>query len=273
MKIGFIGQGFIGKSYADDYEARGFSVVRYALDPLFEKNKNEIQHCDIVFIAVPTPSTPSGFDDSIVRAVLPLVGVGKMAVIKSTLVPGTTRALQRVFSDRVVMHSPEFLSSSTAAYDAQHPQRNIIGITDPAHRPHAERVLETFSTAPYSLVCTAEEAELIKYARNMVGVLRTVFYNLLYDVSLKHGAQWGAIADAISHDPDNGPTYTQPIHKSGRGAGGFCFIKDLEAFRRVYREMGDPEGSALLDALVAKNNALLRASGKDLDLLRGVYGE
>ena len=30
MKIGFIGQGWIGKHYADDFEQRGFDVVRYA---------------------------------------------------------------------------------------------------------------------------------------------------------------------------------------------------------------------------------------------------
>ena len=28
MKIGFIGQGWIGKNYADDFDARGYAVVR-----------------------------------------------------------------------------------------------------------------------------------------------------------------------------------------------------------------------------------------------------
>ena len=40
-----------------------------------------------------------------------------------------------------------------------------------------------------------------------------------------------------------------------------------------YKELvQDAEGRALLAALVAKNNALLRASDKDIDLLEGVYG-
>ena len=30
--IGFIGQGFIGKNYADDFEERGFEVIRYDID-------------------------------------------------------------------------------------------------------------------------------------------------------------------------------------------------------------------------------------------------
>ena len=40
MTIGFIGQGFIGKSYADDMERRGFRTVRYALEvPYFAKQR------------------------------------------------------------------------------------------------------------------------------------------------------------------------------------------------------------------------------------------
>ncbi len=61
MTIGFIGQGFIGKSYADDLERRGKKVVRYSLEEPYIKNKDRIRDCDIVFIAVPTPTTPEGF--------------------------------------------------------------------------------------------------------------------------------------------------------------------------------------------------------------------
>ena len=63
-----------------------------------------------MFIAVPTPTTPEGFDDSILRGVLPLVKEGKTAVIKSTTVPGTVKRLQKDFPDIFVLHSPEFLS-------------------------------------------------------------------------------------------------------------------------------------------------------------------
>ena len=33
--IGVIGQGWIGKNYADDFEKRGYRVVRYALEPAY----------------------------------------------------------------------------------------------------------------------------------------------------------------------------------------------------------------------------------------------
>lgn len=87
-KIGFIGQGWIGKNYSDDLEERGFDVTRYSLDPPFNTNRDAIKNCDIVFVAVPTPTTIDGFDDSIVESCLHLVGTGKIVVIKSTLLPG-----------------------------------------------------------------------------------------------------------------------------------------------------------------------------------------
>ena len=93
-KIGFIGQGWIGKSYADDFERRGFEVIRYALEEPYIKNGQGIGECDIVFIAVPTPTTPRGFDDGILQQVIGMVGSGKIAVIKSTVLPGTTAKLQ-----------------------------------------------------------------------------------------------------------------------------------------------------------------------------------
>ncbi|MEK7505357.1 MAG: hypothetical protein AAB597_00465, partial [Patescibacteria group bacterium] len=111
--IGFIGQGYIGKNYADDFERRGYRVVRYALEEPHRANKNSIRDCDIVFIAVPTPTTPHGFDVSALVRSLPLVGVGKIAVIKSTTLPGTIKRLQKKFRSLLIINSPEFLSEAT----------------------------------------------------------------------------------------------------------------------------------------------------------------
>ena len=123
-KIGFIGQGWIGKNYALDFIDRGFDVVRYAKEPEYEGNKDALSLCDIIFIAVPTPTTPSGFDFSIIQSVLALVPKGATAVIKSTIIPGTTQFLQKMYPDIYVMHSPEFLTEVTARQDASHPERS-----------------------------------------------------------------------------------------------------------------------------------------------------
>lgn len=274
--IGFIGQGWIGKTYSDDFERRGFEVVRFAKEAPYVGRAQELAACDIVFIAVPTPTTPDGFDDSIVRDVLGLVGKGKTAVIKSTLLPGTTESLQKQYPELVVMHSPEFLSVATAQYDAEHPTRNIIGVAidSPAYRARAQEVMAILPAAPYSLICKAREAELIKYGRNCLGFVRVVFINLMYDLARQLDVDWEPLRQAMAADPDCGPTYLNPVHKSGRGAGGACFIKDFEALSRLYRQVVDDKlGAAVLDSLTAKNIELLLRSEKDLELLRGVHGD
>jgi nucleotide sugar dehydrogenase len=277
--IGFIGQGWIGKHYADDFERRGFSVVRFSKEQPYKKNKEKIKTCDIVFIAVPTPTTKQGFDDSIIRSVIKLIGKGKTAIIKSTLLPGTTESIQKEHPDIFVLHSPEFLSVSTAAYDAGHPSRNIIGIPidNPEFRKRAEMVMKILPKALYKMtynaIMSSREAELVKYGRNYLGFVRVVAINLFYDVAKKLDVDWDVVCEAMSADPDNGPTYMNPIHKSGRGAGGECFIKDFEAFSRLYDKLvHDKKGQAVITSLIDKNIELLVGSHKDLELLRGVYG-
>lgn len=277
ISIGFIGQGWIGKNYADSFEDRGFSVTRYALDEPYVKNKEKIKECDIVFIAVPTPSTPKGFDPSILRSVLSLVGSRKIAVIKSTLPPGMTRKFTKEFPDIHITHVPEFLRESFARYDVDSPERLIIGI--PEHNDTYQAIAETLIAihprANHTEVVTAEEAEFIKYAHNTIGYTTIVFANILHDLALKHNVEWPKVREAILNNSWYPSKYLDPVHKGGRGAGGHCFIKDFAALRDSYeREVPeDKEGAALLRAFEKKNNQLLQDSGKDIDLLEGVYGE
>ena len=273
--IGFVGQGFIGKNYADDFVARGYEVVRYSLDPAHQANKDKIKECDIVFIAVPTPTTPAGFDASILRQAIKLAGAKKTVVIKSTVTPGLTELFQSENPDLFILHSPEFLSEATAAIDAAQPKRNIIGlpVNNEEFKKRAEAVMAILPRAPYEKVCGAKEAEIIKYARNCLGYVRVVFANLLYDLTTNLQADWATVREAISADPDNGQTYLNPVHKSGRGAGGNCFIKDFAAFVELYKaKVDDPVGLAVLESNVKKNLELLTTTGKDLELVRGVYG-
>lgn len=275
MKIGFIGQGWIGKNYANDFENRGFNVVRYALEEPYASNKALLAGCDIVFIAVPTPTTQDGFNRKIVENVLPLVGNGKIAVIKSTLIPGTTKELSLLFPNIHVLHSPEFLTEATAKEDAERPTRNIVGIPfeTETYTEVAKKVLAVLPNSPFNQVCLSDEAEIIKYAHNIHGYIQVVFSNILFDLSSKYDSRWEELKRAFIADPMMCHTYLNPIHKSGRGAGGDCFIKDFKAFLTVYeRTVGDVAAINVLKALELKNNELLVSTNKDLDLLQGVYG-
>lgn len=274
--IGFIGQGYIGKNYADDFEKRGFSVVRYALEEPYVSNKEKIKECDIVFIAVPTPTTPNGFDDHVVREALHVVGVGKIAVIKSTILPGRTVEFQKLHPEKTLFYSPEFLSVTTAAYDAAHPFANIIGmpLVDEKHQKGADLLFSVLPEAPFMHRCGSTEAEIIKYTHNMSAYTQIILFNLMYDFAQAVGADWGAIEKAVKADPYIPSRYGSPVNKGGRGAGGGCFIKDMAAFREHYEKItSDMRGGEVLKAMEKKNKVLLNESKKDIDLLRGVYGE
>jgi len=292
--IGFIGQGWIGRNYANDFENRGFTVVRYALEEPYVNNGDKIADCDIVFVAVPTPTTVSGFDDSILRAAIKKIGQGKIAVIKSTVLPGITESIQAENPDRLILHSPEFLREASAAHDAAHPNRNIIGIPldNEAYRQAAQTVLSVLPKAGYELVCSAKEAELVKYMGNSFLYLKVVYINMLYDLAKALGCRWETVAEAFAADPRIGASHLKPVHasghsfaeaseckhvdgeKGGRGAGGHCLIKDFAALTELYKKtVGDEIGLKTLDAIRDKNIDLLAKSGKDLDLLTGVYGD
>lgn len=276
MTIGFIGQGWIGKHYADDFEARGLDIARYALEEQYLGNKDKISECDIVFIAVPTPTTEKGFDDSIVRSAMSLIGKGKSAVIKSTIVPGTTESIQDENPDIFVFHSPEFLVEKTAAYDASHPNRNIVGIPkdEESYRTRASEILSVLPKAPYEAIMASRDAEFVKYAGNCYLFTKVMYMNMFYDLVVAMNGDWNQIREAFVHDPRIGASHTEPVVSGKRGAGGHCFIKDFEAFRAMYdMYVHDATGSDVLKSLAHKNIKLLIQSKKDLELLEGVYGD
>lgn len=281
--VGFVGQGFIGKHMADDFVRRGYEVVRYALEAPYHENKDGLATCAVVFVAVPTPTTPHGFDASILEAVLAELTPGQIVVIKSTILPGSTARLQAAFPELILLHSPEFLREKHAAKDTAAPERTIIGLPlrDEVHEAAAETVRALLPESPYTTICNAAEAELIKYGGNNFLALKVVYMNMLYDMATALGARYDTIAEAMAADPRIGTSHMQVVDSSGhdgavagRGAGGHCFPKDLAAFQAAYAEHlgSDTDGGALWSAIAAKNNALLVGSGKDLDLLNGIYG-
>jgi len=283
IKIGFIGQGFIGKNYSDDFEERGYEVIRYNRSE-YKDNKDLIATCDLVFIAVPTPTTPQGFDDSALIEVLKLVGKGKTAIIKSTMQMGTTRKMQSLYPDIIVMHSPEFLTEKTAAEDARHPNRNIVGIIDADNQDlikKAEIVISTLPVAPYHLITKAENAEMIKYGGNCWFYFKVVFMNIFYDLISKDNLDFEAIKEALAADPRIGSTHLSVIHQGrpgieqpgGRGAGGHCFIKDFEAFIAMLDKQSLTEQKKTCEAVRNLNLQYLKNSNKDQDLVKEVYGQ
>jgi UDPglucose 6-dehydrogenase len=280
MKIGFIGQGFIGNAYANNFEKRGYETVRYSLEPQYAANRDKIKDCRLTFIAVPTPTTPAGFSAQIIEDVLPLIGAGNIAVIKSTILPGTTARLQTKFPDIFIMHSPEFLTEKNCQHDADYPPRNIVGLSEKCIEAQGQEVMASLPEAGYKLICPAAEAEMIKYTGNCFLYVKVLYMNLVWEACRANGLDYNTVKEGFKHDPRVGDSHNNPVHQGGRGAGGHCFIKDFAAFREFYEKTtadvsNQPEvqeALAFLKEAEKYNRSLLTSTNKDADALAGVYG-
>ena len=278
MKIGFIGQGFVGKNMADSFEKRGYEVVRYSLDEKYVGNKEQIKDCAITFIAVPTPSTVYSVNLSAIHSAIDCIGRGNIAVIKSTVPPGTTDYLSKLYSKIRIIHSPEFLREKLARHDVDTPDRTFIGIPVrekqdgyQQYKELAQEIIDILPKSEYTAILNSDETELIKYAGNVFLTMKVIFANMIFDVCKSTGLNYEDVAAGFGADTRIGHSHLA-IDSTSRGAGGHCFIKDLEAFRQIYEEStGNDRGTKLLVAMVQKSNQLLNESGKDLELLKDIY--
>ncbi len=276
MKIGFVGQGFIGKNLANNFETRGYKdIVRYSLESEYVSNKDKIKECDVVFFALPTPTTQNGFDDSIlVNTINEVTKEGQIIVVKSTVIPNTLRDLSCKHKDRIILHSPEFLTEATAREDTDNPERNIIGIATDADTDVAKSIIAILPKAPYNTICSYEESSLIKYAGNCYFYVKNMFFNIMFDLAVAYNCSYDVIREAVINDSRIHRVHTEPTHKNGRGAGGDCLVKDFATLRQLCIDSMLPlEFLTVIRANEKMNIALLKSSNKDLDILHGVYGE
>ena len=96
-KIGIIGVGVVGKAMKE-----GFKNVHklFLHDPILDtKLKHLIEKTNFWYIAVPTPSDPETgeCDISIVESILKEMPDNYSIIIKSTIIPGTTKYFQEKY--------------------------------------------------------------------------------------------------------------------------------------------------------------------------------
>ena len=108
ISIGIIGKGFVGTAVAHGFSSQtGYGAEIRIYDKNKEKTQNSLEdtvnNSEFIFLSVPTPADKNGFNDlSIVRSVLEDIdSVSKntenIILIRSTVVPGTTKSLQEKF--------------------------------------------------------------------------------------------------------------------------------------------------------------------------------
>lgn len=257
---------------------RGKDLFLYDTDPS-KGYFDDINEADIIFVSVPTPSSPDGSADlrALEDAFRRITGE-KVAVIRSTVPPGTTETFQKNYPRHKVLFNPEFLTARRAWEDFLRPERQIAGFT-PLSLEASHLVLSLLPKAPFmspwgvntndQIRITATEAEIIKYASNIHYFRKVTWANALARVAEKLAAahdprvevNFDNIGLAMAADFRIGDSHLDVTHGGYRGVGGHCLPKDLLAFAAQARSLGLEEIAALIEADWKFNEKLLAEQG------------
>ena len=309
MKVSVFGLGYVGAVSAACFARDGFDVIGVDVSrekvalvgsgkaPIIELGLGEllqnavqsgrlttttsandaVSGTELSLISVGTPSHPDGsINLSYVHKVCEEIGAAVAAkgephtvVIRSTVVPGTTKACTDILQEHAgaqtvhVAFNPEFLREGAAIRDYDAPPYTIIG-TDDAQAEAKVRQLYASVEAP-TLVVRPEEAELIKSTANAWHATKIAFANEIGRLAKTHDVDGRIVMDLITKDTklNVSPAYMKP----GFAYGGSCLPKDVRALMAVGKNAG--AALPLLDSLGASNLRhiehaadLVRQSGK-----------
>jgi UDPglucose 6-dehydrogenase len=213
-----------------------------------------IEHGDIVFIAVGTPSGEDGSADlQYVLAAAKEIGryMSRFTVVvdKSTVPVGTAQLVRGAIAGQLaergvdalfsVVSNPEFLKEGAAIEDFTRPERIVLGCDDDALGERARELMKRLY-APFNrnhertLHMDVRSAEFTKYAANAMLATRISFMNELANLAESVGADIDAVRRGIGSDSRIGYHFLY----AGCGYGGSCFPKDVHALMRTAHEHG-----------------------------------
>ena len=133
--IGIIGFGFVGKAIHHGF-AQTAKFRIFDINPLESTHTLEevATQSDFIFICVPTPTNFNAeapdlsITDSVVKQCVPFVeNTGKILILKSTILPGTTERYTKAYQGVRFVFNPEFLTERSARLDFINQSRIILG--------------------------------------------------------------------------------------------------------------------------------------------------
>lgn len=288
-KISVIGIGKLGLCFSLSLEAAGYDVVgvdinQSYVDSINEKTFNSsepmvnemltvckyfkattdlskaVEHSDIIFVIVATPSLPSGrYNHSQVDELCDsLMSMGPMPstkhlIINCTTMPQYCDKLQAKISKNnwTVSYNPEFIAQGTIIANQENPDMVLIGEANKTIGDKLERIYETMTmNKPDVHRMSTTEAEITKIALNCFLTTKISYTNMIGDIVLASGGRPQVVLDAVGSDTRVGKKLT----RYGFGYGGPCFPRDNRAIGIYAEDIGLPADiSAATDEINVKH--------------------
>lgn len=250
MKIGIIGNGFVGKA-TNQLKCADIDILSYDINPAFcvplGTKLEDLLLCEIIFVSVPTPMSKDGSCHlGIVNSVLAdlkSIDYGGFVVLRSTVPVGTSDELQCYFM-------PEFLTEKKYVDDFINNKDWIFGLLrlDPERDlafEHAVRNLFELAFKNDRVKSNAlhflsnREAEMVKMFRNCFLATKVAFCNEIAEFCEKTGVNYENVRALAANDGRILHSHTQvPGHDGKRGFGGTCFPKDTASLKHEMSKVG-----------------------------------
>ena len=277
MKLGIVGQGFVGLALKAGFE-KHYELETY--DKYDESNStcelfDLVAECEVIFICVPTPMDKDGScHTDIVESVIEEIDkwvssyhkdIKPTVVIKSTVPPGTTDRLHKKYKNVDVIFNPEFLTEATFIEDFKNQNRIILG----GIRRGTNKLRQVYSKVfPRTTIVKtgAKYAEMVKYFSNCFLATKVSFANEMKQICDRLDIDYDKVVEYATYDERLGKSHWAVPGPDGElGFGGHCLPKDLSAliFLAYYLKL-EP---TILNA-VNKLNLLVRKN-KDWEQMKG----
>ena len=261
MKVGIVGQGFVGSAIREGLN-KFHSVMTYDVDhsrSMAVSLSQVVDNSEIIFVCLPTPMKKTGqcdiriLEDSISQ-INSIAGPSsknkKVVVIKSTVPPGTTDMLNEKYENIKIVFSPEFLTEANSYDDFKNQTRIIIG-GDGAKKVK-QMFRKPFPDIPI-VVTKSNTAEMVKYFINCFLSSKVTFANQMYDVCNRLDIDYDKVTEYALLDKRIGGSHLAvPGPDGDRGYGGHCFPKDMAAM--IYAAKEVDVDTSLLESVMNSNN-------------------
>lgn len=306
ITIGAVGLGYVGQPFVGAMAEAGFAVIGLDIDQdlidrlskdytptvyepglekIFKSHQSNIsftssykfmmEKSDVIFLSVGTPLNEEGEPDSksiesCVSEIAPRVRDGQLIILRSTVVPGTTRWLTQQIQEKsglqsginfFVAFSPERTISGNAVEELKTLPAIVGGMDDESTR-RSVHIMELLSKSIVITTSSPEIAEVSKLVDNMYRTLNIGFANELGLIAEGAGIDAYEVVNAVNKSYDR-----TSVFRPALGAEGPCLSKDPLILRHFAKTKGVE--TSILDAVVNVNkNATARIAFEIIDFIK-----